>query len=219
MTVYFLWAVELWLESLGACLNFKRSKLLFFFLAMCAIGDLVTFAVFRISPAFYPWATWIRHAIKNLILLWLGCWICGQFVSERRRSTAVISTGMITACTVALVSVFFFAQDTWKNRLLDSEILMMVILWGVVALGWIGRQGRLTPAWKWITAGFLIMIGSDLLCTALWTFWDGARHWYPLGAISAQMVWVIGPLKSHKLAEARVNLGQRIPEGEKVSVC
>lgn len=216
---YFPWAIELLLEALGAVLYRRRSKLLSFILGYCAFGDLILLAIFSSFHEAYAWAFWGYFALKYLFLCLLGCHICGMFVQERNKSQARIAAGVISLGTAAFVTVAYCSAETLKNSLLDGEIAANMVLLGIIALTWIGKRDNLTSSWKWITAGFLIMIGSDLLCTALWTFWDGARHWYPLGAISAQMVWVIGPLKSHRLAEARVSLGKKIPEAERVSVC
>lgn len=216
ISVYGPWAAELTLEAIGAALYFKRSKILSAYFAITALMDVVTFAVFRYWPEVYPTATWSRHGIRNLILIWLGCSICGMF-SEKRVQSA-ITAAFLSLGTAALVLSVGLAGETIKDKLLDAEIVACFVLLAYVALAWIGGR-TLESDNKWKAAGFLVMIGSDLIFTLLWLKWDGARHWYPLGAIAAQLVWIIGPLRSVKLPECRADLGHKITESERISVC
>lgn len=216
MTAYLPWAVELLLECAGAALYVKRSKLLATILTFCAISDIALF--FVLGTRFYVWFSWPQIAFKELMLIWLAYSICGMFVAEKHRSCAAGSVAIITAISAALLSLVSASGETLKDRLLDAEIAADMILLGMVVLGWICRRDRLDSTWKWIAAGFVLMAGSDLAFTALWTFWDGARHWYPLGAISAQLVWVIGPLRKVRLPECRANLGRKFAEIQKVRV-
>lgn len=214
------WVAEIVLEAIGAVLNFRRSRVLFSLLAFCALTDFAAVPLAQYYPKLvYGWIGWSQMAVKQLMLLWLACAICGMFVAERNKVQTIITAAFLSLAGGALVTVAFCTGETLKDRLLDGEIAANFLLLGMVALGWIGRRDRLSPAWKWITAGFMVMIGSDLACTALWTFWEGARHYYPVGAIAAQAIWCAGPLWPHKMRELRGSLGQRIPEGEKVSVC
>lgn len=217
MTAYLPWAVELILECAGAQIYFRRSKLLSAILAFCALSDVALFIIF--GRPIYPWASWVQMAGKGLLLIWLGCSICGMFVAERDKVKTVLATGFISAASMSLVVSAFFSRDSLKDRLLDAEIVASILLLGMIALGWIGRSSYLSAEWKIITAGFVLMVGSDLLFTALWTFWDGARHWYPLGTIAAQLVWVAGPILPYRLKDCRPSLGQRVQEAERVSVC
>lgn len=217
MTAYFPWAVELLLECAGAALYLKRSKLLSAILTFCAISDIVLFFVF--GTRFYVWASWSQIAVKELMLIWLACSICGMFVAEIHRFQAKITAFVVSISSAALITAVSASGETLKDRLLDGEIAANILLLGMVFLGYLGRRDRLDSNWKWIAAGFMVMVGSDLIFTALWTFWDGARHWYPLGCIAAQLIWVAGPLRKVKLPEFRQSLGQKIKDAERVSVC
>jgi hypothetical protein len=217
---YLAWAAELLLECAGAYCNLKRSKLLSLILILCAISDMATFLVFQLfSRTVYAWSYWGAHSLKGLLLIWLGCSICGMFAAEKDKLKIVFGSGFISASIMSFVMFAFFRGDSLKDRLLDAEIVASMILLAMVALGWLGRSSYLSPAWKVITAGFVLMVGSDLLFTALWMFWGGARHWYPLGTITAYLVWVAGPLMPHRLKDCRLSLGQRVQEAERVSVC
>lgn len=210
------WLAEFFLESAGAILNFKRSRALSVILALIALMDVVTFVVFRFWPEHYWQATWIRHAIRNMLLIWLGCSICGMFSENRVQDT--IAAAFLSLGIAAMVFFVGSAGETIKDKLLGAEIVACFVLLAYIALAWIGGR-TLESDNKWKAAGFLVMIGSDLIFTLLWLKWDGARHWYPLGAISAQLVWVIGPLRKVRLREFRVGLGVKIKEAQKVSVC
>lgn len=214
-----LWAVEFILEACGAYLYFRRSKITSFLLGVCAIGDLLTYAVFQtFSRDTYAWSFWIFYAIKYLLLIWLGCAICGMFVREQRKSFAILSSAFMSLGSAAIVMAVGSSGETLKNSLLEGEVTANFILLSFVAVGWISRREKLNQAWKFIAAGFMVMVGSDLLFTALWMGWDGARHLYPIGAISAQILWCVGPLKTVKLGEFRKSLEQKFPEVEKVTV-
>jgi len=184
---------------------------------MCAVGDLVTFLMF--GSASYVLAFWIYSTIKGLMLIWLACSICGMFVAENRKSVTMLSAAIISLGAASLVIAMAFTGETLKEILLDGEIAANFILLGMIFLGWLGRRDKLTAEWKWITAGFMLMVGGDLLFTLLWYFWDGARHWYPVSTIGAQLIWAISPLIPHRLCHARADLGQRIQDTERISVC
>lgn len=217
MTAYLPWAVEILLECAGAQIYFRRSKLLSAILAFCALSDVALFIVY--GRPIYPWASWAQMALKGLLLIWLGCSICGKLVNEKDESKVTYVSAFTSMVTVGLVTSCMFSADTLKNRLLDGEITANLMLAGLIGLSWICRQSAISGPWKWIVIGFLVMIGSDLLFTALWTFWDGARQWYPLGTIAAQLVWVAGPILPYRLKDCRLSLGQKIQEAERVSVC
>jgi hypothetical protein len=89
------------------------------------------------------------------------------------------------------------AGETIKDKLLDAEIVACCVLLAYILLAWIG--GNTSNDNKWKAAGFVAMIGGDLICTLLWLKWDGARHWYWTGAIAAYLIWAGGPLKTLKL--------------------
>lgn len=210
------WFAEFLLESAGAILNFKRSKLLSFILAAIAVMDVVTFFVFRFWPQHYVQATWIRHAIRNMMFIWLGCSICGMFTEKRAQS--IITAAFLSLGTSALVVSVGWAGETIADKLLDAEIVACFILLAYVALAWMGSNTLLSGDNKWKVAGFLVMIGSDLIFTLLWLKWDWARHWYWTGAISAQLIWVAGPLRKVKLPEFRQSLEKRFPKVEEMRV-
>lgn len=220
MTAYLWWAAELLLECAGAALTIRRSRLLAFILTVSAITDIAAFLVFQFcARAVYAWSYWAQHSIKNLMLCWLACAICGMFVAERNKFQARIATAFLSVGAIALVAAFAFNGETLKERLLDGEIAANGILLGFVVLGWITRKAFLSREWKWITAGFMVMVGGDLAVTILWTFWDGARHWYPLTTIAALLMWAFGPMLPHKLSCVQYGLGVKIEQAEKVSVC
>lgn len=196
MTIFF-WMVEFILEACGAYLYVRRSKLLSALLGMCALGDLITF-LFYGSPI-YANAFWVFYSVKYLMLIWLACSICGMFVAEKCRSFATLSAAFLSLGSASIIAAFSLTGETLKDKLLDGEIAANMLLLGFVLVGWISRRDKLNQALKWIVAGFIVMVGSDLLFTILWTFWAGARHWYPLGAIAAQLVWVCGPLRTIRL--------------------
>jgi Na+-transporting NADH:ubiquinone oxidoreductase subunit NqrE len=203
--VYSLWAAEFCLEAFGAVLYSNRSKLLSVLLVSCAMSDAVTFSILRfVNPYAYAWSYWGARSLKYAMLILVACSICGMFVAEVHRFQATATAFIVSLCSAALITAVSASGETLKDKLLDGEIAANMILLGMVFLGWIGRRDRLDSTWKWIACGFMVMVGSDLIFTALWTFWDGARHFYPLGAISAQLIWVAGPLNALRI-EKRVN--------------
>jgi len=212
-----IWAAEFFLESAGSILTFKRSRLLSVILAIIALMDIVTFFCFRFWPEHYWQATWIRHAIRNMLLVLLGCSVCGMF-AEKNRIQAGFTAGAISLFMTSLVFCIGMSGKTLGNKLLEGEIVACLILLAYIALAWIGSAGKLSADNKWTAAGFMVMIGSDLVFTILWTFWDGARHFYPIGAISAQVIWICGPLRKIKLPECRADLGKKFGEIQKVRV-
>lgn len=215
-----IWAAEMLLECAGAYFNLKRSKLLSAILLLCAVCDAATFLIFELfGRTAYAWSYWGAHSLKGLLLIWLGCSICGKLVNEKDESKVTYVSAFTSMVTLGLVTSCMFSADTLKNRLLDGEITANLMLAGLIGLSWICRQSAISGQWKWIVTGFLMMIGSDLLFTALWTFWDGARHWYPLGTIAALGVWVAGPILPYRLKDCRLSLGQRVQEAERISVC
>ena len=220
MAVYSPWAAMFILECIGARLYSKRSKLMAVYFATAVLLDAGAFAIFqKCSIDFYAWSAWTAKGIRGLMLIWLACSICGMFVAERRKSFATISAAFLSMGSAALITAFAASGETLINKLLDGEIAANMILLAIVFLGWIGRRDRLDSNWKWITVGFMVMVGSDLVFTVLWTFWDGARHWYPLGAIAAQAIWICGPLRRVKLPEFRQSLEKKFPKVEKVGMC
>lgn len=243
MTVYFPWAVMFILECIGARLYSNRSKLMAVYFAASLFLDAIAFAIFKNCHIdYYAWMAWAAKGLRGLMLIWLACSICGMFVAEKRKSFATLSAAFLSLGSAALITVFASSGETLKDKLLDGEISANMILLGIVALGWIGRRDRLTGAWKWIVAGFVLMVGSDLAFTILWAGmpavrinshilipawqWAGARHWYPLGAIAAQLIWLIGPLKAdwdakkpYTLPEFRQSLEKQFPKVEKVRIC
>lgn len=216
----FVWAVQFVLEAIGAHLNFRKSKLLSLMLGVCAFGDFLAFLFLRYSnPYAFQCFGWVYWAGKGLMLIWLGCSICGMFAAERDRLKVVFATAFMSASSISIVMSVFFASEKLKDRLLDAEIVTNLIIFGMIFLGWIGRRAFLSKEWKWITAGFMLMVAGDLAVTLLWFVWDGARHWYALGNILALSIWIAGPIASVNLVEFRRSIGQRIVEAEKVSVC
>jgi hypothetical protein len=213
------WAIEFILEAIGAYLYIGRSKLLSAILAVCAVGDFVTAIVLHfLGATAYGKTFWGFYSLKYLMLIWLACSICGMFVAERRKSFATISAAFLSLASGALITVFSANGETLKDKLLDGEIAANMILLAIVFIGWIGRRDRLEQTWKWIALGFMVMVGSDLVFTILWTFWEGARHWYPMGAIAAYLIWVAGPLRRVKLPEFRQSLQHKFGEIEKVRI-
>ena len=181
--------------------------------------DSVAFAIFQnCNIDFYAWSAWAAKGIRGLLLIWLACAICGMFVQERRKSFTVISAAFLSIGSASIIVAVGSAGETLKQKLLDGEIAANMILLGFVAVGWISRREKLNQAWKYIAVGFMVMVGSDLVFTALWMVWDGARHWYPIGCIAAQLIWLAGPLRRVKLSECRVSLEKKFPAVEKVTV-
>jgi hypothetical protein len=211
-----VWMAEFILEASGSILNFKRSKLLSFILAIIALMDAVTFVIFRYWPESYPAATWIRHAIRNLLLMVLGCSICGMFAEKENRVQASVIAGFLALGTAALALSVGIAGETLKDRLLTGEIVSCMLLLSYIFLAWLGTS--LKGDNRWTAAGFVVMIGTDLIFTLLWLNWDGARHFYPLGAIAAYLIWVAGPLRKIKLPEFRKSLEKKFPHVEEMRV-
>jgi len=219
IAVYGPWMAELTLEVIGAALYFKRSKIISAYFAVTALMDVATFLIFQnFSRETYVMASWSRHGIRNVMLLWIGCAICGMFLAERNKAQSRITAAFLALAAGAMVTAFAADGDTLKDCLLDAEIAATMILLVFVTVGWISRNRILPNIWKWIAVGFMVLVGSDLLFTGLWTFWGGARHWYPLGAIAAQLTWIAGPLRSFHLPECRANLGVRLKEVQKMGV-
>jgi hypothetical protein len=219
MAVYSPWAAMFILECIGARIYSKRSKLMAVYFATAVMLDAGAFAIFQnCGIDFYAWSAWAAKGIRGLMLIWLACSICGMFVAERRKSFATISAAFLSLASGALITVFSANGETLKDKLLDGEIAANMILLAIVFIGWIGRRDRLEQTWKWIALGFMVMVGSDLVFTILWTFWEGARHWYPMGAIAAYLIWVAGPLRRVKLPEFRQSLQHKFGEIEKVRI-
>ncbi len=217
--IFHAWAAEFALECIGSALYYNKNKLLSVLLAFCAVGDATTCLIYQAArQTLYANSYWIARSGKYLLLVWLACSICGMFVAERRKSFGTISAAFLSLSSGALITVFSATGETLKDKLLDGEIAANMVLLGMVFVGWVSRRDRLDSTWKWITAGFMVMVGSDLVFTILWTFWDGARHWYPLGAITAQLIWVAGPMRKVKLPECRADLGKKFGEIQKVQV-
>lgn len=218
--ILFAWMAEIVLEAIGAFLYRRRSPLLSSLLAFCALSDAAAYLLRSFLPAtwIYFWAGWGQHEIRNLMLVWLACSICGMFVAEKRKSIAMLSTAFLSFGSFALVTAFAFSGDTLKDRILNGEIAATMILLALVCAGWISRRDRLTGIWKWIVAGFVVMVGSDWLFTVLWTHWDGARHWYPAGALIAYAIWCVGPLRNAKLPEFRKSLPNKYPHIKEVHI-
>lgn len=215
MTAIFgAWMAEFILEASGSIFNFKRSKLLSFTLAVVALMDAVTFVIFRYWPESYPAATWIRHAIRNLMLMVLGCSVCGMFAEEKNRVQAGVIAGFLSLGMAAFCCSIGLAGNSLKDRLLTGEIVACSLLLSYIFLAWVGKS--LKDDNGWTACGFMVMVGSDLIFTAMWTFWDGARHWYPLGAIAAYLIWVAGPMRRVKLPEFRQSLQHKFGEIENV---
>lgn len=200
------WVAEVVLESVGAFLYRRRSPLLSVILSFCTLTDIAAFALVGILPPtwIYFWGAWGQFYAKEVMLIWLGCSICGMFVEGRNRPQAVISAGVVSLFTIAIVMACCFSEQTLKDRLLAAECVADTILLVIVFVAWIGRAARLSNEWKWITAGFLLMVGTDVVFTIGWFSADTIRHWYPLGQILAYSVWVAGPMRTLKL-EKKVN--------------
>ena len=219
--IFSAWMVSILLESWGAFIYRKRSPLLSVILSFTALTDIAAYALVGILPPawIYFWAAWGQFYAKELMLIWLGCAICGMFVEGRNKSQAIISAALMSFFTMAFVVVFAFQGETLKERLLAAECIVDTILLLIVFVAWVGRGSKLSNEWKWITAGFLAMVGTDVFFTVGWFSAETMRHWYPVGQIIAYGVWICGPLRKVKLPEFRKSLGQKIQDAEKVSVC
>lgn len=233
--IYLAWMAEIVLECIGSFLYRKRSPLLSILLGFCAFTDFAAVPFAQNYPnLIHGCLGWAQCSVKELMLIWLACSICGMFVSENRKSITVISAAFLSLASAAIIAVFSFAGETLKDKLLDGEIAANMILLGFVAVGWISRRDRLKGNWQWIVAGFMVLVGSDLIFTILWAGmpeirisshvlmpaweWTGARHWYPLGAISAYLIWCIGPLRSVRLTEFRQSLDKKFPAVEEMRI-
>jgi hypothetical protein len=192
------WMAEVLLEAWGAFLYRRRSPLLSVILSFTALTDIAAFYFKGILPPawIYFWAAWGQFYVKEFMLIWLGCSICGMFAKGRNRTQAVISCGVVSLGTVAIVMAFCFPEQTLKDRLLAAECIADMLLLVIVFLAWIWRGIRLSGEWKWIAAGYLIMVGTDVFFTIGWYSNETLRHWYPVGQIAAYAVWVAGPLRS-----------------------
>jgi len=220
MAIHSAWMAELLLESWGAFLYRRRSPLLSVILSFTALTDVAAFAFAGILPPtwIYFWAGWGQFYAKELMLIWLGCAICGMFAEGQNKPQAVISAALISLIVIVLVMVFFFQGETLKDRLLAAECVADTILLAIVFVAWIGRRAKLSNEWKWITAGFLVMVGTDVLFTVGWFSAETMRHWYPVGQIAAYLIWVAGPLRKVRLPEFRKSLGHEMPEVQKVTL-
>lgn len=210
---------ELILEAWGAFLYRRSSPLLSVILSFCALTDIAAFALVGILPPawIYFWAGWGQFYVKELMLVWLGCSICGMFVKDRNRTQAVISAALLSLGTIAIVMACCFAEQTVKDRLLAAECVADTILLAIV-VACIGCGAKLSNEWKWITAGFLVMVGTDVVFTIGWFSAETIRHWYPLGAIAAYLIWVAGPMRRVKLPEFRQSLEKKFPKVEEMRV-
>jgi len=218
--IFSAWMADIILESWGAFVYRNRSPLLSVILSFTALTDIAAYALIGIFPPtwIYFWAGWGQFYVKELMLIWLGCAICGMFVEGRNKSQAIISTALMSLIAIVLVMVFFFQAETLKDRLLAAECVADTILLVIVFLAWIGRRAQLSNECKWITAGFLIMVSSDVFFTVGWFSAETMRHWYPAGQIIAYGVWICGPLRKIKLPECRADLGKKFGEIQKVQV-
>jgi hypothetical protein len=209
-----IWIAEFLLESAGAILNFKRNRLLSVILAIIAGMDVVTFFIFRFYPEYYWQATWTRHAIRNLLFVIFGCSLCGMFREKRVQS--IITAAFVSLASAVLAFSVGMAGETTADKLLDAEIVACFVLLAYIVLACIGAE--LSADNKWKVAGFMVMIGSDLLFTLLWLKWDSARHWYWTGAVLAYAIWIAGPLRKVRLGEFRVSLEKKFPHVEEMRV-
>jgi hypothetical protein len=208
--IFSAWMVEVLLEAWGAFLYRRRSPLLSMVLSFTALTDIAACSLVGSLPPpwIYFWSAWGQFYVKEFMLIWLGCSICGMFVKGRNRTQAVISCAIISLGTVAMVLAFCFPEQRLKDRLLSAECIADMILLVIVFLAWIGRGIKLSGGWKWITAGFLVMVGTDVFFTIGWYSTDTIRHWYPVGQIAAYAIWVAGALKEFSLSESRVYLAK-----------
>lgn len=158
----------------------------------------MAFALVGILPPawIYFWAGWGQFYIKELMLIWLGCSICGMFADGKRRTQATIYAGLISLGTVAFIMVCCFSEQTLKDRMLSAECVADFILMAILFVAWIVCGTTLSKERKWMTAGFLVMVGTDVFFTIGWFSAATMRHWYPVGQIAAYLVWVAGPLKA-----------------------
>jgi len=217
--IYSPWFIELALEVLGAMLYFRRSRLLCSLFSFLAASDIILTAGYHLARQTVYWQFyWAQRFGKYFILILLACSICGMFVAEKDRSAKIGSSAIIALGTFGLVTVVFCMAHSLKDSLLAAEIAANVVMAVIIWLAWLGRRSVLSAEQKSITLGFIVLIASDIIFTAFWMNWHGARHFYPLGMITAYLIWVAGPLRKITLPECRADLGKKFGEIQKVQV-
>lgn len=215
------WVASFILESGGAFLYFRRNRLLSAILAFCAVTDFLAgaFKAKYSALTLYRDFAWSQLAIKEMLLLWLGCMICGMFVAEQDKIKTFLAAGFMSASSASMVTALAFSGEKFSDRVLNGAIAANGILLAVITLGWIGRKAMLNREWRCIVLGFLVLTGGDLVIAALWPHWSGAETFQALPTIAAYLIWVAGPILPYRLKDCRLSLGQRVQEAERVSVC
>lgn len=201
------WAAVFLIETIGAVSNFKRSKLLFAFLAFASLSEPVTYVILRYYPGSYCWSWWAVEGIQNLMLVGLGAHIVGKFVAEKNKWHMTVGTLFAYGLSIVLVADLAFTSDSLKDRLLNGEMAANSILLAIMFSGWIGRRSYLSAERKWIACGLMAWIGGSMLMTALWLFWNGAGTWYMAGTAPALLIWAARPLfEAYRQRKERVKI-------------
>lgn len=206
------WSAELVLELAGAYLAL-RSKLysLLAILIFGVVSDLIAGVARVSSPDAMGWAGWIQLPIQCVLLCWLGCEICGKLVAERRQATIFRSAIVLSVACGICAMLAWSEAHTLADKLLDAEMAADGVLLIAVGVGWMTRIQYLKAPWTWLAAGFLVKVGSDIICSFLFEHWPGAQYLYSIGEIATLLLWGIGAAGNLRLNEWRDRIGKSIP--------
>lgn len=207
-----LWLAELLIETVGAWFALKRRNwALFPLLAFLSVSDLALLILGATGLNTWQLA-WVQHAGKYGLMILLAAWICGSLVQAERVNHVRLAAATLALLGSAVVVRVFSDGVTLKDRLLDAENAANIFLAALIAVGWISRRQYLKAPWTMIAAGLLVAVGSDLVCTMLWSAWEPAWRLYPLGEIAAYALWCWSMIRnSAENVELRLSLEPRIP--------
>lgn len=222
MTANILWLTEFILETLGAYFAFRRKIIpLGVYLAFRAIADIATlgFLLFAGQGTAY-WADFWLRTVAYILLGALSMFMVAKILRETEH-TAEFYLGMTLLFGVIAV-LYFHAQPLTMHRVLQFEMWADIIAGALVctAMGAQELAGRTIPApFGMIALGIAIHSLSDgLLCAAQYRGMD-TTPWYPVGAIAALAVWIIGPMRNWKLERiAQKELGRFLIAEDRIPV-
>lgn len=214
MTANILWATEFLLEGLGAYFAFRRKLIpLGAYLAFRSVAEIITFGFLLFAGQ--GTAFWVDFWLRTTayILFWgLSMFMVAQIMREDEHTTEFYWIMAMIFGTLAVL--YFHAQPLTMHRIWGFEMWADIIAAALVcmAMGVQEFEGRMVPAlFGMVSLGIGIHSLSDgLLCAAQYHGKDVAA-WYPLGAIAALGLWIIGPMKALKverLAQEQIEFGR-----------
>lgn len=223
---YFLWAVILGLESAAAVLTFRRQKWLSILLFYRSAADLLGMILLGTAGmGAFQWEDYLQRMIQLPILGILAVYCAGAAAGDSR-GVRIYSGPFAAGVAIWLAAVHGLMPWNLYTVLWIAQKTVFGIA-GMVGLALFLRQfdfirGKLEKPWGATSAGLLMLLGTAGLAMMArehhWLTWANASRWGQLGAISAQLIWVAGPLRKVKLPEFRQSLEKRFPKVEEMRV-